>query len=190
MSAWISMIDEADASADLTEAYDEARSPNGHLENVLKIHSHRPNIMRGHVRLYRSILHDEANTVPEWFQETVGAYVSMINGGSYSYANHWANARHLIGDDARSDAIEAAFADREPQRVFEGAELAALQYAEKLTARPNEMIEADVDAMRAGGFDDGQILEINQVCCYFAYANRLLNGLGVSLGEAPVGFYT
>ena len=44
--------------------------------------------------------------------------------------------------------------------------------------------------MRAGGFDDGQILEINQVCCYFAYANRLLNGLGVSLGEAPVGFYT
>ena len=97
---------------------------------------------------------------------------------------------HLIGDDVRSDAIEAAFADREPQRVFEGAELAALQYAEKLTARPNEMIEADVDAMRAGGFDDGQILEINQVCCYFAYANRLLNGLGVSLGEAPVGFYT
>lgn len=190
MSAWISMIEEGEASADLADAYDEARSPNGHIENVLKIHSHRPNIMRGHVRLYRAILHDESNTVPEWFQETVGAYVSMINGGSYSYANHWANARHLIGDEQRADAIEAAFRDREPQRVFEGGELAALKYAEKLTTHPNDMAESDVDAMREGGFDDGQILEINQVCCYFAYANRLLNGLGVSLGEAPVGYYT
>ena len=28
---------------------------------------------------------------------------------------------------------------------------------------------------------DGEILEVNQVCCYFNYVNRLLNGLGISL---------
>ena len=36
-----------------------------------------------------------------------------------------------------------------------------------------------VEAMRAAGWDDGEILEINQVVAYFAYANRTVLGLGV-----------
>ena len=44
--------------------------------------------------------------------------------------------------------------------------------------------------MRAAGFDDGEILEINQVVAYFAYANRTVQGLGVTtrgdvLGLSP-----
>ena len=44
--------------------------------------------------------------------------------------------------------------------------------------------------MRDAGADDGEIFEINQVCAYFNYSNRLLNGLGVTtdgdiLGESP-----
>ena len=44
--------------------------------------------------------------------------------------------------------------------------------------------------MREAGFDDGQILEVNQVVAYFAYANRTVLGLGVDtkgdiLGLSP-----
>ena len=40
-------------------------------------------------------------------------------------------------------------------------------------------------ALNEAGADDGEILEANQVCAYFNYSNRLLNGLGVSTdGEA------
>jgi uncharacterized protein YciW len=44
--------------------------------------------------------------------------------------------------------------------------------------------------MRAAGFDDGEILEINQVVAYFAYANRTVLGLGITtegdvLGLSP-----
>jgi uncharacterized protein YciW len=34
--------------------------------------------------------------------------------------------------------------------------------------------------MRAAGLTDGEILEVNQVAAYFAYANRTVSGLGVT----------
>ena len=50
---------------------------------------------------------------------------------------------------------------------------------------------ADIDSLRQTGFDDGEILELNQVAAYFAYANRTVSGLGVNiegevLGQSPL----
>ena len=189
MSAWISMISDQDASPELKAALELARTPAGTVDNVMRVHSHRPSTMVGHVKLYRAALHDASNTVPEWFQETIASYVSLINRCDYSYANHWANARHLIGDETRAIVIEAALRAGEPQQAFTGKELAMLEYAAKLTREPGNMVEADVARMRSLGADDGQILEVNQVCGYFNYVNRLLNGLGVSLAGDVVGYY-
>ena len=43
------------------------------------------------------------------------------------------------------------------------------------------MVEADVIALRESGFSDSAILDINQVAAYYAFANRLVDGLGVEL---------
>ena len=56
-----------------------------------------------------------------------------------------------------------------------------LEYTEKLTLRPWEMVEEDVIALRDAGFTDAAILDINQVSGYYAFANRLADGLGVEL---------
>ena len=56
-------------------------------------------------------------------------------------------------------------------------------YVEKLTLKPWEMAEADVVAVREEGFSDSAILDINQVTGYYAYVNRLADGLGVELEE-------
>jgi len=56
-----------------------------------------------------------------------------------------------------------------------------LAYAEKLTREPWAMVEGDVAALRAAGFRDADILDINQVTGYYAYVNRLADGLGVEL---------
>lgn len=189
MSAWIEMVPDAAADDDLRPALELARTPHGTVDNVLRVHSLRPRTMRGHMTLYRSILHDDANTLPKWLQETIGSYVSIINNCDYSLANHWANARHLIGDAARADAIEKALHVRRPQDALAGAELALLQYAEKLTLDPGEMQERDVLALRNAGWDDGQILEANQIVCYFCYVNRCINGLGVTTEGDIVGYY-
>ncbi|NBR38123.1 MAG: alkylhydroperoxidase [Alphaproteobacteria bacterium] len=190
MAAWISMISDADATPDLRDALDVARTPHGTVDNVMRVHSHRPNTMHGHVILYRAVLHDDANTLPTWLQEVIGSYVSALNECSYSYANHWKNAAHLMGDKARADEVEAALAKRKPEDVFDGAELALLQYAEKLTITPGEMQESDVRALQDAGLDDGQILEANQIIGYFNYVNRSLNGLGVSTQGDVIGYYS
>ena len=74
--------------------------------------------------------------------------------------------------------------------VFTAAEQSALAYAKALTRAPAGVTEAMVEDLRANGYDDGEILEINQVCAYFAYANRTILGLGTSavgdvLGLSP-----
>ena len=63
------------------------------------------------------------------------------------------------------------------------ADLAMCEYVEKLSLKPWEMIEADVIALREAGFSDSAILDINQVTGYYAYVNRLADGLGVELEE-------
>ena len=189
MSAWIEMISDEAADADLLDALQMARTPHGTVDNVMRVHSLRPNTMRGHVILYRAALHDDANTLPMWLQETISSYVSILNRCDYSLANHWANAKHLMNDDDKAARVEQALQDRCPEAEFDGHELALLRYAEKLTLRPGEMVEADVEALRASGLDDGQILEANQIIGYFNYVNRCLNGLGVSTENDIVGYY-
>lgn len=189
MSAWIEMISDAAADDRLRASLDRARTPHGTVDNVMRVHSLRPSTMDGHVVLYRACLHDDGNTIPEWFQEVIASYVSTLNTCGYSYANHWANARHLIGDAARADAVEAALRARAPADAFDGKHLAALVHTEKLTLHPGAMVKADVDALRDASWSDGEILEINQIVGYFCYANRLLNGLGVTTDGDVVGYY-
>ena len=61
------------------------------------------------------------------------------------------------------------------------ADRAMLDYAVKLTIEPWNMVEGDVRALREAGFSDAAILDINQVTGYYAFVNRLADGLGVEL---------
>lgn len=58
-----------------------------------------------------------------------------------------------------------------------------LQYAETLTLSPAAVRESDVEALRASGLSDRDILDLNQIVSYFAYVNRLADGLGVPLED-------
>ena len=189
-AAWIKMVGDEEADGALSDVLAMARTPHGTVDNVMRVHSLRPNTMKGHIVLYRAALHDDANTLPAWLQETIASYVSMLNDCGYSLANHWANASHLIGDKARADAIEKALRASRPEDAFTGRELALLQYASKLTLAPGKMVRGDVAALSAAGLDDGEILEANQIIAYFNYANRSLNGLGVTTQGDIVGYYS
>ena len=83
------MLSDEMADAELKQALDEARTPHGTVDNVLRVHSLRPNTMKGHMALYKSCLHDDTNTLPEWLQETISSYVSILNSCEYSLLNHW-----------------------------------------------------------------------------------------------------
>ena len=54
-----------------------------------------------------------------------------------------------------------------------------LAYAVKLTRTPGEMTASDVEDLRVAGFSDRDVLDIVEVTAYYAYANRIADGLGV-----------
>ncbi|MCZ6596599.1 MAG: hypothetical protein O7B99_03065 [Planctomycetota bacterium] len=59
--------------------------------------------------------------------------------------------------------------------------LTMLRYVDKLTRTPGEMVREDVEALHAVGFGDEDILQIVETAGYYAYANRVADGLGVEL---------
>ena len=60
---------------------------------------------------------------------------------------------------------------------------AVLDYTEKLTLRPSEMVEEDVEKLRRFGWSDNQILEVVHIVGYFNYINRVVDGLGCEWEE-------
>ncbi|GMQ98685.1 MAG: hypothetical protein BMS9Abin17_1209 [Acidimicrobiia bacterium] len=56
-----------------------------------------------------------------------------------------------------------------------------LTYAETLTREPATITETDIGLLRDTGFSDRDILDICSVAAYYAYVNRIADGLGVQL---------
>ena len=56
-----------------------------------------------------------------------------------------------------------------------------LRYVDKLTRTPARMLSSDVEDLRAVDFNDRDILDIATVAAYYAYVNRIADGLGVQL---------
>lgn len=73
----------------------------------------------------------------------------------------------------------AAIKDDYRQARLGAADRAMLDFAIKLTRTPGAMREADVDVLRASGFDDVGIHDIVQATALFNYYNRLADGLGI-----------
>jgi uncharacterized peroxidase-related enzyme len=177
--AWIETVAYEDADGQLLELYDRIKGPDGRIDNIMRAHSRRPHSMAGHLALYKSVLHDRRNTLEPWLLEALGVYVSLLNGCAYCVEHHAAGLARRLRDQDRTAAIRAALETDRPERAFAGRELALMRYAERLTNEPAALGESDIEALRAAGLDDGQILEANQVIAYFAYANRTALGLGV-----------
>lgn len=186
--SWIKTVCYADATGKLKMLYDRVTGPDQNVDNIMMAHSLRPHSMEGHMVLYKNVLHHSGNAIPKWFLEAIGVWVSALNGCDYCVDHHFAGMQRLIGDDAKSSAIKSAIAARDIMAApLDDAQKQALIYAQKLTKDPQGMVEEDVAALRAAGFDDGEILEINQVTAYFNYANRTVLGLGCSTQGDIIG---
>ena len=184
---WIDTIAYADSTDRLRQLYDRVKGPDDNVDNIMMSHSLRPHTMEGHMALYKYVLHHSANTVSKSFLETIGVWVSLLNRCDYCVEHHYTGLCRLVDDNSKSAAIRTALetAALEPGEIeagpFDARQKMALRYAEALTRDPSSVTEKMVVGMRGAGYDDGEILEINQVTAYFCYANRTVLGLGCSI---------
>jgi uncharacterized peroxidase-related enzyme len=184
---WITTISYEEASGALKKLYDRVKGPDNNVDNIMLAHSLRPHSMEGHMSLYKHVLHHPRNALPKSYLETIGVYVSLLNQCRYCIDHHYSGLIRLLQDDARATAIRSALDKQDPAAAFDGKELAGLQYVEKLTTNAAAMSASDIEALRESGLDDGEILEINQVAAYFAYANRTVLGLGINTEGDDIG---
>ncbi len=184
---WINIVPYKDASGSLRRLYDRVKGPDNNVDNIMLAHSLRPHTMEGHMALYKHVLHNSRNQLDKAYLETVGVYVSMLNRCTYCVEHHFGGLTRLLKDNVRAAAIRSSLESSSPEEAFDGKELAGLLYVEKLTTEPVTVAENDIQMLRNSGLDDGEILELNQVACYFAYANRTVLGLGVNTDGDIIG---
>lgn len=185
---WIDTVSYEDANGKLKMLYDRVKGHDDNVDNIMMMHSLRPHSMEGHMALYKYVLHHTGNTVPKWFLETLGVWVSSLNRCDYCVQHHFAGLKRLLADDVKSEGIRSAIDRRDiASAPLDDKQKLAMTYAEQLTLNPGGMTEDIVIQLRDAGFTDGEILEINQVSAYFSYANRTVLGLGCSTDGDVLG---
>lgn len=89
--------------------------------------------------------------------------------------HHRRGLRPLLKNDELLAAVEA----NHRTAPIDAKRRAMLDYVDKLTVSPATVTKVDVDGLRTVGFSDRDILDIVEVCSYYAYVNRIADGLGV-----------
>lgn len=188
--SWIKTIDYDKAEGKLKRLYNRVKGPDNNVDNVLKIHSLRPHTLEGHMVLYKAVLHHSGNTLPKWYLEALGCYVSHLNHCDYCFDHHFAGLQRLLNDDTKSKQFLVAVKNDAINTFFNTKYASGSSYAKKLTLDVQSVIEEDLTNLKDVGFSEGEILEVNQVVSYFNYVNRSVIGLGAStrgdiLGLSP-----
>ena len=181
--AWIETVAPEEARGRTREIYEALTARNGRIHNLYRAHSLRPETMEGSDLLYQAVLHCADNRFEAWRGELIATWTAALTGCRYAFLNHGANFVADFPDEERGQRILDALWTAVPRDEFDEKTLALLDYAEKLTLRPQDMDASDISALRDAGVDEGEVVEANQICASFNYYARCLNGLGTVLDE-------
>jgi len=182
--AYITTIDAPDATSELATLYKKYANPDGSVDDVLRVHALNPASLEAHCTLYVQSMH-RPSPLSRAEREMVGVVVSRLNGCSYCLTHHAQGLRRLLPADRQpvADALEQG----KPADLTE-RESAMIAYTSKLTRTPSSIAQTDVDALRAAGLTDREVLDLAQAAGYFAYANRIVLGLGAAIeDDGPLG---
>jgi uncharacterized peroxidase-related enzyme len=145
----------------------------GFVPNVLRLFALRPTHLLAWNAHYEELMKgDSGLTKAE--REMIAVVVSVANDCDYCIAAHSAALRKLAKDEALADQIAA---DHRRAAIPDRMKT-ALDYAVKLTLRPREMVEADVQALRDAGWTDEDVMDVAEVTGIFNMSNRMASGLG------------
>ena len=176
--AWIDIIDEENAEGSLKDQYKELIEPWGGVDNILKIHSLNPESLAAHVKLYRTLMYGKS-PLRRTDREMIAVVVSTINQCHYWIVHHGEGLLKLTKNEALVNQLKSDYTLAD----ISSKQMAMLNYAAKLTERPADVFARDIDLLREVGFKDRAILDINQIVAYYAYVNRIADGLGVELED-------
>jgi uncharacterized peroxidase-related enzyme len=165
---WIRTIGPEDAEGELADAYAWQSKKLGRPTEFTQLGSLDAGVVQARLVLYKASEGVPSRLTAE--QRTmIGHLTSVLNE-----TPHCASLTRPRIAKATAEALERGDYDALPP-----ADAALARYTHKLTLAPGTVTEADIDALRAAGFGDLEILDANNQCAHLNYTNRVANGLGL-----------
>jgi uncharacterized peroxidase-related enzyme len=178
---WIRTISWEDSEGDLRAAYDWQASRLGAPAEFTMLGSLYPPIVEERLRLYRAVEGCPSALTAQ--ERLLAAFVtSLLNGTTHCASG----LRHRLLDEGWTPAaLEAVAADPANVRTSDPRLDAIAAHAARLTTQPHAVTAPDLDALRACGLGDLELLDLNNVVAYYNYINRVANGLGLTSPLTP-----
>jgi uncharacterized peroxidase-related enzyme len=153
---------------DLRKRIDEVEEQTGFLPNVYLSQAHRPDEWRAFFA-YHDVLMEREEGLSKGDRELIVVATSAVNECTYCVVAHGAIARIRTKNAALVDQVATDWrkADLSPRQR------AMIAFAVKLAARPQDVDDDDLEALRQEGFADDEIWEIGAITAFFAMSNRL-----------------
>jgi uncharacterized peroxidase-related enzyme len=150
----------------------------GFVPNVFLALAHRPDEFRAFVAYHDAVMERESG-LSKAEREMIVVATSAANDCLYCVVAHGAILRVRAKDPLIADVLATNYrhADLTPRRR------AMLDFAVKVALAAHEIEDADLDGLRAHGFDDDDIWDIGAVTALFALSNRLAHVLALRPNE-------
>jgi uncharacterized peroxidase-related enzyme len=172
---WVTTVAWDEADGTLKEAYDWQAERLGEPTEFTMLGSLYPDIVMERLRLYRSV--EGCPSALDEGERQLAAYVtSLLNGTTHCASGLRVKLRTLA---VAADVLVAV--ETNPTAPATGVDRldAILAYAALLTGEPRSVDANHVDALRAVGLSDLDIVDLNNIVAYYNYINRVANGLGL-----------
>lgn len=173
--AWIETVSPQDADGVLGEAYAWQAQRLGEPAEFTQLGSLYPELVLERLRLYKTV-DSTPSRLSRLERLLIALTVSRLNETPHCSSG----LEHKLRDaDAPPGLVARVLAA--PARPATGDTRldAVLNYAATLTQRPWLIEESDLEALRAVGLNDLDILDLNNLTAYYNYINRVANGLGL-----------
>ena len=170
---WIRTIEPEDATGRLAEVYGWQAAKLGRPTEFTQLGSLDAEVVNARLVLYRASEGVQSALTP--LQKQLISYLTSI----LNTTPHCASLSRTQLDLIDGGAELVAALDRRDYDALDPVDAAIARYVDKVTLRPGEMTEADIDALRAAGLGDLEILDANNQCAHLNYTNRVANGLGL-----------
>ena len=174
---WISTIPYDEAEGELRAHYDRQARALGEPTEMTLAGSLHPALVAARLDLYAATEKCPSGLTPHQ-RNLISFVTSAINGTVHCMSQVTIKLRQTGLDDGAVAKL-AADPDCFESLGLSPADAAVVRYAVKLTRSPGSVTEADVEELRAAGFDDLDIIDANAQCAHLNYVNRVAMGLGI-----------
>jgi len=163
-----------DLDDDVREQILAARERMGFIPNVYLALAHRPEEFRAFFA-YRNAVMERDGGLSKVEREMIVVATSVTVNCTYCVVSHGAMLRLRSGEPVLADKIAIDYR----HAPLSARQRGMLDYAVKLSRRPQEVGEVDRQALIDLGFEREDIWDISSVVAFFALSNRMVHALGL-----------